>query len=270
MLQPRFYNDSELALGSITINNPYIVNHMHALRLKKGMNCAFFCPHIPVYSIQVNEWHATLEHIDKKYVICNVYACHSIHRCLNYKVNLFLGMIHPSKIEWIVEKATELGINTIYLVSTQHSYHDASKSNSDKQIKRIERLNKIVISACEQCGRNDLLNIEIIDDWAFALNKAERHDINLFLSTKQAKTEIKDTDDKNQTAANIQNTINNVINNNYGNNMAVNCFVGPEGGWSKQEEQDLINKTCKPIYLGSRILRAETACMVIMSYLSTQ
>ncbi len=271
MLQPRFYISSKPSLGALTVDNPYIVNHIRALRLKKGDKCAFFCPHISANSTEANEWHATLEYSDKKYTLFNIYSENTIHRCLNYEVNLFLGMIHHTKIEWVIEKATELGINAIYLLSTKNSYHDLSKTHQDKQIKYIERLNKIAISACEQSGCNDLPHIEIVAQWKLALNKVNiqhMENMNLFLSTDHAKNLIECNLPKSITIPYKVVQDINIIDIN--TNTIINCFVGPEGGWSTQEEQDLMHIGFTPLNLGKRILRTETACIAIMSYLSMQ
>ncbi len=149
------------------------------------------------------------------------------------KINLFQALIKKDKFEWIVEKATELGVSSIYPVLA---------SRSEKKSINIDRLMNISIEATEQSGRNIVPNIHEPRDLFEAVNSCYGKII-IFDTEKDlpifSKENIKDFE-------------------------ALNIFIGPEGGWTKEEIKLFQDKDALIYSLGNMILKSETASIVAL------
>lgn len=157
------------------------------------------------------------------------------------KVVIVQALVKEQKMDYILQKACELGVYQIIPVNTNRSVVKINKNDS----KKIIRWNKILKEASEQSKR---CNIPILDK-IYDFNDLLKLDFKdkFICSTKENKKLLKSTLSK----ININDTIVYVI--------------GPEGGFDPKEEDLLINNGYTPISLGSNILRTETASLFIMS-----
>lgn len=166
----------------------------------------------------------------------------------NINIDIYQGLPKFDKMELIIEKATELGVSNIYPVEMQRS---VVKLDKKSKLKKIERWNKIAESAAKQSKRDivpevkDVIKLKDID-----FNK---YDLNIFLDTKI---------EEKKTLYKLYEKIKN--SNSKPTNIAI--IIGPEGGLTEEERESLKFKTV-PIKLGRRILRTETASIVIISIL---
>lgn len=154
----------------------------------------------------------------------------------NPKVNItvFQGLIKGEKLDFVVQKLTELGISSLQVFESEFA---VAKANNNK----LERLNKISQEACKQCGRSIPLKIENCIKFSEMLDKLKSYDIVLF--------------------ANEKNTIRDLSILKQYKNIAL--IIGSEGGFSDLEIQQIYNAGAKNFGLGSRILRAETASIAM-------
>jgi 16S rRNA (uracil1498-N3)-methyltransferase len=156
------------------------------------------------------------------------------------QIFLFASLIKKDNFEWIIEKATELGIAGIMPVISERS---------EKKSLNMERGTKILTEASEQSGRVTLpilQNPQNLEDVIRGV--IEENDMNLFVIHPEGKL-FKGLD--------------------FGNSKskAIGVFVGPEGGWSDRELK-MFKDAKIPIYnIGSQILRAETAAIAVTSLL---
>lgn len=150
------------------------------------------------------------------------------------KIFLFQSLIKKDKFEWIVEKATELGVTDIVPIISERS---------EKKDLNLERLNKIAIEASEQSGRGTVPNIHSIID----LNSA-----------------VKDiTNSRNVAVFHLEGSPVNFHQMTDGESKTI--FIGPEGGWSPAE-MDMFHQNKFSVFsLGKQVLRAETAAVVALS-----
>lgn len=157
------------------------------------------------------------------------------------KVVIVQALVKEQKMDYILQKACELGVYQIIPVNTARSVVKIDKNDS----KKIIRWNKILKEASEQSKRN---NIPILDK-IYNFNDLISLDIKekYICSTKENKKILKSTLSK----INIDDTIVYVI--------------GPEGGFDPSEEDKLIENGYVPVSLGNNILRTETASLFIMS-----
>lgn len=151
-------------------------------------------------------------------------------------VSLYLSVIKQDKFEMAVQKATELGVNRIVPVYTTFTQRSFSLN--------YDRLNKIAIAACEQCGRSVVPTIEQAIDFDALLDRAKNTSM-IFLWERELHGTMQSAIDKTQT------------------DIAV--FVGPEGGITEPEKTALTQVGAKAVTLGARILRAETAAIAALS-----
>ena len=157
------------------------------------------------------------------------------------KVVIVQALVKEQKMDYILQKACELGVYQIIPVNTSRSVVKIDKNDS----KKIIRWNKILKEASEQSKRIDIPILDKIYNFDDLKNLDFKE--KYICSTKENKKLLKSTLSK----ININDTIVYVI--------------GPEGGFNPSEEDFLIEKGFIPISLGSNILRTETASLFIMS-----
>jgi 16S rRNA (uracil1498-N3)-methyltransferase len=144
---------------------------------------------------------------------------------------LFAALVKKDTFEWIVEKATELGVSHIVPVIS---------ARTEKKDVNMERLTKISIEAAEQSGRGTVPKIHNILKLADCLDTYSEQKAVVWEPTAQ-KFDRKDM------------------------NTIVSTYIGPEGGWTKEELEMFEKKGMKLVSLGPQILRAETAVVAALA-----
>lgn len=234
-MTPRFYYPEKLAPQQ-QFKLPAKTTHyaMRVLRLGDG---AAIC----LFDGTGGQYPATLE-IHGKDFYANTATLEPIENELNGEINLFQGIASGDKMDWIVEKAVELGISNFYPINTQRS---VVKLAGDRLKKRIQHWQNIAIAASEQCGRNRIMQVHQPKNLAASMvnNDATKlffdpdgtHDLKLALADCTNQLEI---------------------------------FIGPEGGWSTEEYDVAKKHQLQFIVFGKRILRTETAGIVMTAAVS--
>ena len=157
---------------------------------------------------------------------------------------LIIPLLKENKMDLIFQKSTELGIDKIIPVIMERSI---IKIDKDKELKKVERWNKICKEASEQSKR---VNIPIVTE-VKTLKELDGIDgIKLVCSTKEK-----------------DNTIKKYLKNNTGYNR-INIVIGPEGGISPKEEEYLNSIGFESVSLGNNIMRVETVPMYILSVIN--
>lgn len=157
------------------------------------------------------------------------------------KVTLIIPILKEQKMDYILQKATELGVDEFIPFYAERS---VIKEKEEKQSKKLERWNRIVKEASEQSHRLTIPNIRKIT----SLEEIMKLDgTNIVCSTAEKNTNIKK----------ILKTLTKCD--------RINIVIGPEGGLSINEEQKLINNEFIPVTFGNRIFRVETVPIFIMS-----
>ena len=151
-------------------------------------------------------------------------------------VTLYLSVIKQDKFELAVQKATELGVKRIVPVYSTFTQRNIGLN--------YDRLNKIAISACEQCGRSRVPVIEQALDFEELLVRT-KNTYMIFPWEREMHGNIKSAIDKSK--------------------KDISVFVGPEGGITEDEKIKLTEAGAKSVTLGARILRAETAAIAALS-----
>ena len=160
----------------------------------------------------------------------------------SYRTILVQSLLKGEKLEWVLQKATELNVDTIYLVPTANC---VAKYDEKKLQSKVNRWEKIMLEAAQQCGRNHLPTLVVGETLLQALD-IESEALKLVAYENEAGQTIKDVlktlhSDKSVTDVLI-------------------C-IGPEGGYQEKEINAIIESSGKSVSLGNTILRAETAAI---------
>jgi 16S rRNA (uracil1498-N3)-methyltransferase len=237
MRKYRFYYPNQLVVGKTylldEVNNHQILK---VLRLKPENE-------IWLFNNTNFEFKALIQKINKDGITVIVNEKISNNKESNCKIYLAQAIAKGQKMDYIIQKAVELGVTCIIpLISARTIVDIAAK----KIPARIEHWKKIIIGACCQCGRNVLPTMHIpitFQEWV--------------IQNQNITQIILDP--------NSNHSITKVTANNY-----INLFVGPEGGFSKDELTWAKQRNCLSVSLGSRILRTETASVVAITALQLQ
>ena len=164
----------------------------------------------------------------------------------SYRTILVQSLLKGEKLEWVLQKATELNVDTIYLVPTANC---VAKYDEKKLQSKVNRWEKIMLEAAQQCGRKHLPTLVVGETLLQALD-IESEALKLVAYENEAGQTIKDVlktlhSDKSVTDVLI-------------------C-IGPEGGYQEKEINAIIKYGGKSVSLGNTILRAETAAIGSLS-----
>ena len=170
------------------------------------------------------------------------------HRELPYAITLIQGLAGGDKMDWIVEKAVETGASLIAPIECERSILKL-KQDSKRLEKRMAHWQAIAKAACEQCDRTVIPTIKALESFQEAIGKSSAHELKILLSP-----DAKESLDQLIYQTEPQN---------------IQIAIGPEGGFSPEEEALAQNMGYQILSLGPRILRTETAGIVAITAVNT-
>lgn len=163
------------------------------------------------------------------------------------KIYLFQGLPKNDKMEWIVQKAVELGVYEIIPVATKRA---VVKLDDKKAAKKVERWNAISEGGAKQSGRTVIPKVKNVMSYKEAVAYAEQLQVVLI--------PYELAEGMNETKRVIESIM---------PGQSVGVFIGPEGGFEQQEVRYALEHGAREITLGKRILRTETAGLTTLSIL---
>lgn len=217
------------------------VNHIkNVLRMKIGEE-------IEVNDGTSNKYLGCVSEMSSDEIIVDIQSVSTSDTELASAIHLFQGLPKGDKMELIVEKAVELGVKSIIPMETKRAI---VKLDDKKKHKKLEKWNSVALSAAKQSARGCVPTVEAVMTIGNAFEMAKELDHVLvpyelakgMNDTKEAIDRIKQGD-------------------------SVGIFIGPEGGFDEKEIEKALATGAKPISLGSRILRTETAGITTLSIL---
>jgi len=234
---PRFYTSVPLAADSSVLLDAGAARHVQVLRLQPG-------DALTLFDGRGGEFAATVERMGRSEVAVQVGAHSALEREASGEVHLAVGMPANERMDWLVEKATELGVASIQPLVTAHGVLRLSGERAEKKQAHWQA---IAVSACEQCGRNRvpmLWPVQPLGKWLAALPAGDHP------ATRRLMLSL--ADGTRPLAA--------------AEPSAAPSWVlsGPEGGLSAEEEALALARGFAPVSLGARVLRAETAAMAAL------
>jgi 16S rRNA (uracil1498-N3)-methyltransferase len=160
------------------------------------------------------------------------------------QITLGIALTKGDQMDWIVEKATELGVKTIIPFSSSYS---VPRLDEKKIIKRTERWQKIALSATKQCGRTRVPDISPLWEYRKLVHEASPQTLNLIFWEKEKHQSLYQIHDK------------------HGDVNALLIVVGPEGGFTAEEAQLAQRHGFETVEMGRRILRVDTAAVAAIT-----
>lgn len=192
-------------------------------------------------------YNCVISNIDSEYVMTKIIDKEESNVEAKTQIHVFQGLPKGDKLEFIIEKLTEIGVKELTPVAMKRSV--VKLQEKDKQ-KKMVRWNKIAEVAAKQSGRDEILKINDVINYKNIFNYLEDYDIVLLAYEKEEKLTLKKALSK--------------LDKTKENKVAV--LIGPEGGFDDIEiEQAKQNSPVNIVTLGKRILRTETAPLVISS-----
>ena len=196
------------------------------------------------------EYRCTIEDFSSDEVLLHIIYVQEPDYELPSRIYLFQGLPKADKMELIIQKAVELGAYEVIPVETKRC---VVKLDGKKATKKVERWKQIAESAAKQSKRMLIPNVHEVLTFKEALKYAEAMDIRLIPYEL-----AKGMQETKEILADIQ------------PGQSVGIFIGPEGGFEEKEVETAISEGAKPITLGKRILRTETAGLAVLSVLMFQ
>ena len=233
----RFHFQGRLGNGSEVQLHPDAAHHaVRVLRLAVGEPVVLF-------DGRGGEFEARITRIDRGQVSVKTGAHRDIERECRLHIVLVQGLSGGDRMDITLQKAVELGVAAIQPVATERS---VVKLKDERAQRRAEHWQNLVISACEQCGRNrvpEVLPLLNLPDWLAQLNALAANDEARLLLSPAATVPLKELAPP----------------------ARMMLLIGPEGGLSPAETQLAQSRGFRPVRLGPRILRTETAALATLS-----
>lgn len=234
MLTPRFFVSAPLATGATLVLPDSAAQHaVRVLRLRVGAG-------VTLFNGEGGEYAALLSVIDKRRVEVEIGAHQSIERESPLAVTLVQALSSGERMDVTLQKAVELGVQCVVPVMSERSVVRLQGARADK---RQARWQQVVISACEQCGRNRIPDVRSLIPLTVFLS-APRPAALRWVLLPEAEKSLRELPRPEQ---------------------PVEILVGPEGGFSEIEVARAQAANFLPIRLGPRVLRTETAAPALLA-----
>jgi 16S rRNA (uracil1498-N3)-methyltransferase len=232
---PRLYCPTALTSGAVLPLPPGAARHVQVLRLQPGAPLTLF-------DGRGGEWQAAVERMGRSEVTVRVGAHQPVEREPARAVHLAVGMPANERMDWLVEKAAELGAASVQPLVTDRA---VVRLQGERALKKQDHWQAIAAAACEQCGGNRVSRIHAPRELAgWAPEDGPARWMLSFAPDAQPLATV---------AAQPG---------------AVLLLSGPEGGLAPREEDQARALGFRPLTLGARVLRAETAPLAALAVLT--
>jgi 16S rRNA (uracil1498-N3)-methyltransferase len=234
---PRFYCPQPLAAGlTIALPDP-VAHHAWVVRLQPGAELTLF-------NGDGGEYLAELATLDKKGATARILAFVERDRELPYEITLAQALPEAAKMDWIIEKAVEMGVAAIQPLAAQRCVVRLSAERAEK---RQAHWQGVIVAASEQSGRNRLARLAPMDNFTGWIDQSGLH--KRILLTPRATQSLPEWA-RHQPP------------------QSVTLLIGPEGGYTEQEEGAAIERGAIALSVGPRVLRTETAGIAAVAALN--
>jgi len=230
-----------MSIGATVLLNHDNSHHAaQVLRLKTG-------DQVTLFNGAGGEFSGKLTQIKKLQCQIQISCFHDIERESSLRIQLAQAVCANEKMDWIIQKAVELGVMHIQPLLTQRS---VVRLCGERVEKRQQHWRRVIISACEQCGRNtipQLLPLLTLTGWLEQkIKKTKSPDSHDLILAPDASSRLA------QLSA-------------PGNGEYTTILIGPEGGFATEESESAHLAGFSAIQLGKRILRTETAALAAIA-----
>ena len=236
-MQPRLFCPPPLVDGAETALPRSAAHHAtRVLRLRRG-------DAVTLFDGEGGEFQAALTNVDARSVTVRLGRRAPVERESPLAITLVQGLASAERMDYVVQKAVELGAAAIVPVATARS---VSRLDGARARRRLEHWREVAIAACEQCGRNRLPHVEAPCDLAQWLAASSSASLRLLLTPDGASSLSEFAPPEG----------------------AIEVLVGPEGGLAPEETAAVLGAAFRAVRLGPRILRTETAGPAMLAALN--
>ena len=228
IVMPRFFVSEQPENGVLTLRGEDAHHAGRVLRLRPGES-------VTLCNGKGTDFDCSIETVEKDAVVCHVLDSHPAETEPRQQLTLFMALPKSDKMDFIVQKAVELGAREIVPYLSKNCV-----SRPDKTDKKVERWQKIALEAAKQCGRGYLPAVGAVVSFEQAAEQAAQSQTALFFYENERQTGLHDAllDGVGET---------------------VSLMIGPEGGFAPEEAAFAAEAGLTSVSLGTRILRCETA-----------
>ncbi|HHK6005221.1 TPA: 16S rRNA (uracil(1498)-N(3))-methyltransferase [Neisseria subflava] len=234
---PRFYVDFALSPDSVVELPDNVVRHLNVLRVKNTEEIVLFNGNGKSYP-------ALPEVLEKRRASVRILREEATDNESPLNITLVQAVSAAERMDFTLQKSVELGVAEIRPVISERCVVRLSGERAEK---RVARWQEIVVSACEQSGRNIVPKVLPLTTYAQALQQLPQETTKLLMSLNRA-----------QNLSDVQPQSGKVV-----------FMVGPEGGWTEKEEQQAFDAGFQSVTLGKRVLRTETASLAAIAAMQT-
>ena len=234
---PRFYVDFALSPDSVVELPDDVVRHLNVLRVKNTEEIVLFNGNGKAYP-------ALPEVLEKRRASVRILREEATDNESPLNITLVQAVSAAERMDFTLQKSVELGVAEIRPVISERCVVRLSGERAEK---RVARWQEIVVSACEQSGRNIVPKVLPLTTYAQALQQLSQETTKLLMSLNRA-----------QKLSDVQPQSGKVV-----------FMVGPEGGWTEKEEQRAFDAGFQSVMLGKRVLRTETASLAAIAAMQT-
>ena len=234
---PRFYVDFALSPDSVVELPDDVVRHLNVLRVKNTEEIVLFNGNGKAYP-------ALPEVLEKRRASVRILREEATDNESPLNITLVQAVSAAERMDFTLQKSVELGVAEIRPVISERCVVRLSGERAEK---RVARWQEIVVSACEQSGRNIVPKVLPLTTYAQALQQLPQETTKLLMSLNRA-----------QKLGDVRPQSGKVV-----------FMVGPEGGWAEKEEQQAFDAGFQSVTLGKRVLRTETASLAAIAAMQT-
>ena len=234
---PRFYVDFALSPDGVVELPDNVVRHLNVLRVKNTEEIVLFNGNGKSYP-------ALPEVLEKRRASVRILREEATDNESPLNITLVQAVSAAERMDFTLQKSVELGVAEIRPVISERCVVRLSGERAEK---RVARWQEIVVSACEQSGRNIVPKVLPLTTYAQALQQLPQETTKLLMSLNRA-----------QKLSDVRPQSGKVV-----------FMVGPEGGWTEKEEQQAFDAGFQSVTLGKRVLRTETASLAAIASMQT-
>ncbi|MBC7456972.1 MAG: 16S rRNA (uracil(1498)-N(3))-methyltransferase [Bdellovibrionaceae bacterium] len=209
--------------------------------------------HFEVITEDSNAYLVEVLSVDKKQATAKIIETRVIQQLKKPHIHIALSVSRFPVMDSIVERAVELGVSSIVPFYSEYSF---IRKAQNMPAGKLERWNKIVISATQQCGRGELMKIQDPIDWTTLQSKINPSTKKWCLFAYEGAGQLP-----------LKNYVQTKKQQNTDGVDEIWIIVGSEGGFSEAEVESMKNLGLDPVTLGTQVLRVETACLTLVSAL---
>ncbi|QUY65153.1 16S rRNA (uracil(1498)-N(3))-methyltransferase [Helcococcus kunzii] len=229
----RFFEKSENLLNDKIFLSKDNIKHLNVLRIEENEEFEIVIDGV-VFLVKLSER-------DRDYIDCDIISQKFDENESNITINLYQGLPKSDKLEMIIQKSVELGVNSIIPFESSRTI---VKWDAKKEAKKIKRYEEIIESASKQSKRSVFASMNSLISFNQLLEKTKENFT--IVAYENRGISLKETIHKNDTSI-------------------FNIVIGPEGGFSEDEISQLEEAGAYIVNLGNRILRTETAAIALSS-----